>query len=880
MNKIRRLAAVLLAIAMIMTFTPLYGAAGGVSYAEDESPAAGQEAEDPEKIQDKETQEILVTDEEKTPAETAGQAGDGGNSVNEEPKAETPEGETGEKEPVKKQMTLRKMDGGNGDDEEDDPWELFGLDGPDAVYDDGENVVYSITDPAALEVEGVTHYEAFVGIPQSWEPIGDDVFTYDTAEKSKVTVHGDKIAGHYPDPEDAPEKIAVQIKGLGANEEIRMMAWTMVDFRYSVEDYDLQGDCDVLPRWDGTFDGRRKVHIKNQENPDGYDEEFFITDVEPVERADLLEDFHKESDEEGNYWWYYRAGNSTGTVTFRITYEDLEENSHTYTADLNICGDVYESNLWSDGNVYEALPGGEIKLNASATHKYMDGDQERETDEGLEFTWSIAEGEEHAQIVVDKNDPSKARLVFNEPEDEEEFVNWGVTVRMAVTDTKDPDDPAGEKSSQEGGYACHSEFYSIYPGDLNPVLDVGQSIENQKFELRHYKYGGGEGYNKDCYKTEEIEWIKWDFDENALTIKDADGNVIKNDEEIENVDTFTLTRTDEWSFNARLEVGYHDEYDDRHTAVNIDYWFFDRHYDIWFEDHDVNVYDDGEWTISLSTNEGMNYDALDVDFTFKGYRYDEAEDEDIEVPVPEDCRRINEDGMSVTFFGPAMKDARIDRIWVEAKLYYGEKDLEKEADCNVMLDDSCTTHGRDHLWLSGVPEYKDCTSKGSMKQMCWHCHERRIVEVGPKGHKGKKIAAKASTASKEGNILYYKCNDCGKCFTDANCTKEISADLVIIPRGTVISKLAAQSKGFTVTIKKPTGTYLKHTTGYEVMYALNSGFTSGKKTVVIAKNSTVTYKVTKLTAKKKYYVRVRTYRTINGKKYYSPWSPAKAVTTK
>jgi hypothetical protein len=35
-----------------------------------------------------------------------------------------------------------------------------------------------------------------------------------------------------------------------------------------------------------------------------------------------------------------------------------------------------------------------------------------------------------------------------------------------------------------------------------------------------------------------------------------------------------------------------------------------------------------------------------------------------------------------------------------------------------------------------------------------------------------------------------------------------------------------------------------------------------------------------LTAKKKYYVQIRTYTTINGTKYYSSWSKAKIVTTK
>ena len=36
----------------------------------------------------------------------------------------------------------------------------------------------------------------------------------------------------------------------------------------------------------------------------------------------------------------------------------------------------------------------------------------------------------------------------------------------------------------------------------------------------------------------------------------------------------------------------------------------------------------------------------------------------------------------------------------------------------------------------------------------------------------------------------------------------------------------------------------------------------------------------KLSAKKKYYVRIRAYRNVNGKKIYSSWSKVKNVTTK
>lgn len=46
------------------------------------------------------------------------------------------------------------------------------------------------------------------------------------------------------------------------------------------------------------------------------------------------------------------------------------------------------------------------------------------------------------------------------------------------------------------------------------------------------------------------------------------------------------------------------------------------------------------------------------------------------------------------------------------------------------------------------------------------------------------------------------------------------------------------------------------------------------------KQKTTKNKVKKLKAKKKYYVRIRTYKTENGKKVYSSWSKVKSVKTK
>ncbi|MBE6816942.1 MAG: hypothetical protein E7520_04480 [Ruminococcaceae bacterium] len=97
----------------------------------------------------------------------------------------------------------------------------------------------------------------------------------------------------------------------------------------------------------------------------------------------------------------------------------------------------------------------------------------------------------------------------------------------------------------------------------------------------------------------------------------------------------------------------------------------------------------------------------------------------------------------------------------------------------------------------------------------------------------------------------------------------------INPKGTSLTRVSAVSRGFKAKWKKQA----TQTTGYQIQYSTSKKFSSAK-TVTVSKNSTVSKKVTKLKAKKKYYIRVRTYKTVSGKKYYSSWSKALSVTTK
>lgn len=99
----------------------------------------------------------------------------------------------------------------------------------------------------------------------------------------------------------------------------------------------------------------------------------------------------------------------------------------------------------------------------------------------------------------------------------------------------------------------------------------------------------------------------------------------------------------------------------------------------------------------------------------------------------------------------------------------------------------------------------------------------------------------------------------------------------IIPKGTSISKVAGKSKGFTVRWKKQSVSV----DGYRIQYSTSKKFVK-KSTVekTIKKISKTKLKVKKCKAKKKYYVRICTYKTVKGKKYYSAWSKVGKVMIK
>jgi len=149
--------------------------------------------------------------------------------------------------------------------------------------------------------------------------------------------------------------------------------------------------------------------------------------------------------------------------------------------------------------------------------------------------------------------------------------------------------------------------------------------------------------------------------------------------------------------------------------------------------------------------------------------------------------------------------------------------------------------------------------------------------VTVKDSKGKKISSKYYTVTYKDNkkvgtatvTVTFKGRYKGK----------VTKTFTISPKGTSVSKVTASKKGFTVKWK----TQKTQTTGYQIQYSTSKSFKSSK-TITVSKNTTVSKKVSGLKAKKKYYVRVRTFKKqkVNGKSktFYSAWSSAKSVTTK
>lgn len=161
-----------------------------------------------------------------------------------------------------------------------------------------------------------------------------------------------------------------------------------------------------------------------------------------------------------------------------------------------------------------------------------------------------------------------------------------------------------------------------------------------------------------------------------------------------------------------------------------------------------------------------------------------------------------------------------------------------------------------------------CQNPGYTMYSCNNCNYSYISDFSPLlNHSVVEDTAISSTYTRYGKTVGSHCASCKMVFVKQ---KNISKKKLASPAKV---KISAVSKGFKLSWAK-----LSASKGYEIQYSTNSKFTSAKK-VTITKNSTVSKTVSKLTGKKKYYVRIRSYYKDANGTAYSAWV-VKNVTTK
>ncbi len=213
----------------------------------------------------------------------------------------------------------------------------------------------------------------------------------------------------------------------------------------------------------------------------------------------------------------------------------------------------------------------------------------------------------------------------------------------------------------------------------------------------------------------------------------------------------------------------------------------------------------------------------------------------------------------------------------------GGKTLKKDTDYTVSYSNN-TKIGTAKVTITGKGNYTGSISKTySIKN---NFKKATISGISNKSYTGKNIT-QSITVKYNGKTLkngtdytvsYSNNKKVGtatvKITGKGSYTGTITKTFKINPAKQEIQKLTAKSKAFFVDWAQKGSA-----TGYEIQYATNSKFTSAKK-VTIKNNKTDKTTVSKLSGKKKYYVRVRSYTTVKGTKYYGAWSSVKNVTTK
>ena len=637
--------------------------------------------------------------------------------------------------------------------------------------------------------------------------------------------------------EDELDGFSVRAIIMSGGEEVSR-ADTWVGFRTPV--YNLEeGDGDILLGASFIYENA-KIHcwVENKDYPYGEDVELELADV-------VISNESSENEGEKVFLTSSENGATVITanaygeadITYKTTHETLGERN--FTVHMYVVEDVYRLYAWSSTGTTCLFPGTSLILEYEVTHGHYDeatGEHFWETEQ--DYTIDYPNNDENTLVSIDAASGTVTAGM--------EYGDAYINIRASV--------PVGEEGDV---YECWSgmdlhvtdSYYQATVAD-STVAPGERAVPS--ITLQHLTEDNQTG-NRETEFYYQIETSENDSD---LVMIDASGTAVQILEDV-------VTQED----------------DPRDVRLNIVVTKTD--------DNGNEVRCDAEWNVRVCEHV---YETVTTPSTCtkKGSK----------VSTCTKCGTRKTEELSL-----AEHTVVIDAAVASTCSKTGLTEGSHCSVCHKVIKSQETVAKKEHKFET-ITTKATTTENGSVIRKCSVCGETEHVTTiySPKTVKlaktsytydGKAKKPKVTVKDSSGNTIsssnysvsYSSNKKIGQAtvkvtFT-GNYSGTLKATFTIKPKTTSISGISAAKKGFTVKWKKQTS----QTNGYEIQYSTSSKFAKkNTKTVTVKSNKTTSKKISKLSAKKKYYVRIRTYKTvkINGKstKIYSDWSKVKKITTK
>lgn len=450
-------------------------------------------------------------------------------------------------------------------------------------------------------------------------------------------------------------------------DEVQAAAGMTVDVRPQRYEYDFPGWGTQLPYWVTSIDKELHCWVENPEHPYREDVATQITDVavsieDGEENAVTVEPY-----EDGNGWNFTMNSYCYAIVTISYEPVDGDEAPGEYAFDFWVSQDEWGIDLYNNTGVSQMLPGSVMELTAEPYHNcYTEEEGHFAGDTNVDLVWRIEENEDGAfSIEQDKENPGICYVTASESAESNQTAWISVYAYLLEEDGSRAKDEEGneiEVASDNFWVEIQEGYSNLVPTDLEKYdLAVGETVEYAP-QLQNI-WLDEDGTEHVELVTEDVRY-RWEWDENAVKITDADGKVLAQNADVGTA-PFTIEKLENWNTNIRVIAERPNEDGEYEESFSRDWWLWEVDYSTWFEGlrgRDWSwIYSDEEAELLLNT-ENLDKPEFSIEWTV-GFTDDDGDFGDRIVGADTGAYAVNEDGLGLTLHGDVMAEIMEEHEW-------------------------------------------------------------------------------------------------------------------------------------------------------------------------------------------------------------------------